>query len=233
MKPNTTIRNLCLKSICIWFFSIPLTASELYWNEEPTCTTLKQERGIPQDILLHTFDSAIVERKDFYKYANWYEEDGNTQTFKLHPGDCNTRNSRKYCRIEAHTDLKIRRGEMHEFTATYNIVSCEEVAVFQVFNTTVVHPQLMVIVSPEGDIRYQARDNPGGHLASDHLNKDFTLHVKDDGIKWQLSFNGQKIAEGLHQEKGPDTLCEFRWGLYDNNIPSTELLSTVRDISIN
>ena len=188
--------------------------------------------GIPHDIMIHTFDSALVERYDFHRYKNWYEEEGNTQTFKLHPGDCNTRNSRKYCRIEAHTKLGIKRGEMHEFTATYKVNSAEEVAIFQVFNATVVHPQLMVVYMPNGDIRWQSRDNPNGYLAYGYRNQEFTLHVKDDGIKWQLFFNGEKAAEGIHQEKGPDTICEFRWGLYNNKIPSTEIKSTVKNISI-
>ena len=195
-------------------------------------TTNPNDVGIPQDIMIHTYDSARVDRRDFHRYVNWYEENGNTQTFKLHPGDCNTRNSRKYCRIEAHTRLGIKRGDMHEFTATCNVNSSEEVAIFQVFNVSVVHPQLMVIAEPNGDIRYQSRDNPNGHLGSGYRNKDFTLHVKDNGIKWQLYFNGKRIAEGIHQEKGRDTVCEFRWGLYNNKIPSTEIMSKVKDIII-
>lgn len=191
------------------------------------------QKSIPQDILIHTFDNSSVKRSDFDKYTNWYEEKDNTQTFKLHPGDCNTRNERKYCRIEAHTNLKMKKGEEHEFTATYNIDKCEEtVCIFQVFNSSVVHPQLYIKILPNGDLRYQSRGNPDGLIDLNCLKKDFTLHVKDDGFRWQLFYNGNEIAEGPHQEKGPDTVCEFRWGLYNNNIPSTEIQSTVKDVVI-
>jgi hypothetical protein len=192
-----------------------------------------KNQAIPKNIMIHTFDNSTVERSDFEKYANWYEEKGNVQTFKLHPGDCNTRNDRKYCRIEAHTKLKMKKGEKHEFTATYNIGKCEEtVCVFQVFNSTVVHPQLYIKVLPGGELRYQSRGNPPGLIDTDCINKDFTLHVKDDGHNWQLFYNGSKIAEGPHEEKGLDTVCEFRWGLYNNNIPSTEIHSTIKDLII-
>jgi hypothetical protein len=201
----------------------------------PNDTTLQssQNTTIPQDIMIHTFDNSVVERNDFHQYTNWYEEDGNIQTFKLHPGDCNTRNERKYCRIEAHTKLKMKKGEQHEFTATYNIMKCEEVVcIFQVFNSSVVHPQLYIKMLPNGDLRYQSRGNDPGLIDSNCLNKEFTLHIKDDGINWHLFYNGDKIAEGPHQEKGLETVCEFRWGLYNNNIPSTEIYSTVKDVII-
>lgn len=173
-----------------------------------------QDGGIPQNIMIHTFDDSRVERENFPKYTNWYEEEGNTQIFKLHPGDCNTRNERKYCRIEAHTKLQMKKGELHEFTGTYNIVKCEEeVCIFQVFNSSVVHPQLYIKLLKNGELWYQSRGNSDGKIASHVLKKDFTLHVKDDGNKWQLFFNGNKIAEGPHQEKGLETVCEFRWGI--------------------
>jgi hypothetical protein len=194
----------------------------------------KAQPQIPKDICIHTFDNSAVERSDFGKYTNWYEEDNNIQTFKLHPGDCNTRNDRKYCRIEAHTKLRMKKGEKHEFTATYNIIKCEEiVCIFQVFNSTVVHPQLYVKILPNGELWYQSRGNPQGLIDSACLNKEFTLHVKDDGYTWQLFYNGTKISEGPHQEKNPDSVCEFRWGLYNNNIPSTEILSVVKNVFIN
>lgn len=240
MKTNKLSVNIPLSAICICFYLVPQLVlgagqgnnSKKKPEKQTQTTKLVEVKGIPQEIMIHTFDSSNVERKDFHKYTNWYEEIGNVQTFKLHPGDCNTRNSRKYCRIEAHTVLKWKRGEVHEFTGTYNIVSCEQVAIFQVFNTSIIHPQLYVKASPNGDISYQSRGNPGGHIASGYLNKDFTLHVKDDGIKWQLYFNNEKVAEGEHQEKGPETTCAFRWGLYDNYIPAKEMLSTVRNVTI-
>jgi len=201
----------------------------------PSFQTTKSTQGkpIPQNIMIHTFDNSMVERKDFSRYINWYEEEGNTQIFKLHPGDCNTRNERKYCRIEAHTQLKMRKGEKHEFTATYKILKCEEtVCVFQVFNSTVVHPQLYIKMLPNGELHYQSRGNQPGLIAKNSLNREFTLHVKDDGHNWQLFYNGEKISEGPHQEKGMESVCEFRWGLYNNNVPSTEIYSTVKDVII-
>ena len=197
----------------------------------PTFATC--QNNIPQNIMIHTFDSSKVERKDFYKYTNWYQENGNTQTFKLHPGDCNTRNKRKYCRIEAHTKLRMKKGVEHEFTASYSIGKAEEtVCIFQVFNSSVVHPQLYIKLMPNGDLRYQSRGNEPGLIDTNCINKDFTLHVKDDGFRWQLFYNDKKVSEGPHQEKGMETVCEFRWGLYNNNVPSTEIYSTVRNVLI-
>jgi hypothetical protein len=232
MKRNPKLRSLCLTGISVLFCSLMLKACNANRGKELNGTLTEERSAIPQEIMLHTYDSAYIERHDFHKYTNWYEEDGNVQTFKLHPGDCNTRNARKYCRIEAHTKIGIKRGEMHEFTAVYNIASSEEVAIFQVFNSTVIVPQMMIVAMPNGDIRWQSRDNPNGYLGYGYKNKDFTIDVKDNGIKWQLFFNGEKKSEGIHQEKGSETLCEFRWGIYNNKIPSTEILSTVRVISI-
>ncbi len=189
--------------------------------------------AIPQDIMIHTFDNSNVPRSDFHNYTHWYQEKGNTQTFMLHPGDCNTRNKRKYCRIEAHSTMNMLKGEDHEFTATYHIHKLEEIAcIFQVFNISVVHPQLYIKMLPNGELHYQSRGNTPGLIDSNCLNKDFTLHVKDNGDKWQLFYNGHQVSEGLHEEKGKDTICKFRWGLYNNNIPSTEMLSEVRNVII-
>lgn len=222
-----------LFAIVICLCSLQTSIAGLRISLEENNDTIQESIGLPQDLLIHTYDNSRVERSDFYCYTNWYQEEGNTQIFMLHPGDCNTRNERKYCRIEAHTQLVMKQGEEHEFTATYNILKCEEtVCIFQVFNSTVVHPQLYIKIMPNGDLRFQSRSNQPGLIDTDCINKEFTLHIKDNGYRWQLFYNGNKVSEGKHQEQRAHTVCEFRWGLYNNHIPSTEILSHVSDVII-
>ena len=59
----------------------PLISSSPYAN-----------RKIQSGTAIHTLGNATVQKKDFHKWSRWYQEDGNTQIFRLFKGEINVRN---------------------------------------------------------------------------------------------------------------------------------------------
>jgi hypothetical protein len=51
-------------------------------------------KPIPHDIKIHTLADSAIPRKDFPKWSRWYQEDGQTQVFRLFKGETNARNHR-------------------------------------------------------------------------------------------------------------------------------------------
>jgi hypothetical protein len=168
---------------------------------------------IPRDIRIHTLCNDAIGRKDFPNWTRWYQEDGHTQIFRLFAGETNVRNQRKLAaRIEAFSNLNWAQGDWHEWSGRYTVVRPHGCCIFQVKNSTN-DWALQIDQSDEGDINLQYR-RPHQHvsIARSMTGKSFDLKVRDNGLNFEVYYNGQKVGDGSYDR--PKGTTNFRWGMY-------------------
>ena len=168
---------------------------------------------IPRDIKIHTLCNSVIARKNFDKWTRWYQEDGNTQVFRLFKGETNVRNERDLAaRVEAFSELKWSRGQWHEWEGTYTIVKPHACAIFQAKN----HENawsVMINMSDDGDIKLNHRRHQEDVIIARKMTgKSFDLKVRDNGREYEVYFNGKKVGSGYY-DRPEDQTC-FRWGMY-------------------
>lgn len=167
---------------------------------------------IPRDINIHTLCNSNIDRKFFSKWTRWYQEDGNTQVFRLFAGETNVRNDRPLsARIEAFTDLHWKKGGWHEWQGTYTLIRPAG-SIFQVKNS-VNSWGVMISAGENGDVVLQHR-RPASRkvIASNMIGKSFHLKVRDDGLNYEVFLNNNKVGEGKFDR--PEGTTAFRWGMY-------------------
>jgi hypothetical protein len=172
---------------------------------------------IPKDIHIHTLCNSVIPRKDFPKWTRWYQEDGNTQVFRLFQGEHNVRNARPdAARIEAFSALNWQRGDWHEWEGTYTIVKPHGCAIFQVKNNKN-DWGVMINLTDEGDIILNhRRRQKDAVIATNMTGKSFDLKVRDNGRDYEVFLNGKKIGAGFYDR--PEGHTAFRWGMYDKTL---------------
>lgn len=168
---------------------------------------------VPQNIRIHTLCNSVIPRKDFPKWTRWYQEDGNTQIFRLFTGERNVRNARENAaRIEAFSDLKWQRGDWHEWSGTYTIVKPHSCAIFQAKNNKN-DWSVMINLSDNGDITLNHRRHQEDVVIAENMTgKSFDLKVRDNGHDYEVYLNGKKMGAG-HYDR-PEGHTGFRWGMY-------------------
>jgi hypothetical protein len=178
---------------------------------------------IPPDIAIHTLCNSVIPRKDFPKWTRWYQEDDNTQVFRLFKGEHNVRNSRPDAgRVEAFSKLNWERGDWHEWEGTYTIVKPHSCAMFQVMNSKnewAVH----INMNDQGDIILDHRRRQEDKIIAEKMTgKSFHLKVRDNGHNYEVYFNGQKVGEGYYER--PEGKTGFRWGMYDKTLKQDAMI---------
>ena len=169
-------------------------------------------RSIPPAIRLHTLGNSMIRRADFSKWSRWYQEDGNTQVFRLFKGEVNVRNDRKLAaRVETFSELKWKRGAWHEWSGTYTIVKPHGAAIFQAKNS-VNDWSVQLNMSSEGNVILNHRRGRDRVVLKDWVGKAFHARVRDNGHDYEVYINGDKVGEGSYARPAGET--SFRWGMY-------------------
>ena len=173
--------------------------------------------SIPEDIRIHTLCNSFIERGQFDRWTRWYQEDGNTQVFRLFKGEHNVRNSRPdAARVEAFSRLKWPRGAWHEWEGTYTIVKPHGCAIFQAKNSINAW-SVMINLHDNGDIMLNHRRHQEDVvIATNMTGKNFDLKVRDNGHDYEVYLNGRKVGAG-HYDR-PKGHTGFRWGMYDKTL---------------
>jgi hypothetical protein len=168
---------------------------------------------IPQNIRIHTLGNSVIPRKYFERWSRWYQEEGNTQVFRLFKGEHNVRNERpEAARIEAFSDMKWQRGQWHEWEGTFTIVKPHGCAIFQAKNHANAW-SVMISMSDEGDITLNHRRHQRDVIIARNMTgRSFTLKVRDNGYDYEVYFNGEKVGSGYFDR--PEGYTCFRWGMY-------------------
>ena len=66
-------------------------------NDHPLISSSPyKDRAIQNNTAIHTIANSTVPRSDFNKWTRWYQEDGNTQVFRMFKGEINVRNDIYY-----------------------------------------------------------------------------------------------------------------------------------------
>ncbi|MBN2451931.1 MAG: hypothetical protein JXR77_16205, partial [Lentisphaeria bacterium] len=172
---------------------------------------------IPEDILIHTLGNSVIGRQDFPKWTRWYQEDGNTQVFRLFEGEHNVRNSRPdAARVEAFSRLQWQSGAWHEWVGTYTIVKPHGCSIFQAKNNRN-DWSVMINLTNDGDIVLNHRRHQEDKvIARNMTGKSFDLKVRDNGHDYEVYLNGEKVGAGYYSR--PEGHTAFRWGMYDGTI---------------
>ena len=178
---------------------------------------------IPRDIRIHTLCNSFIKREHFPRWTRWYQEDGNTQVFRLFKGEHNVRNSRPgAARVEAFSSLKWQRGEWREWSGRYTIVKPHGCAIFQAKNNKN-DWSVMINLSDSGDITLNHRRHQKDKvIARNMTGKSFDLTVRDNGHEYEVYLNDEKMGAGHYDRPAGHT--SFRWGIYDKTIRHDALL---------
>lgn len=191
-----------------------ITGSTIDVNNEDLKDLPTADNPIPNNIRIHTLGNSFIPRSDFAKWSRWYQEDGNTQIFRLFKGEHNVRNSRaNAARIESFSDLKFKHGDgWHEWEGTYTIVKPHGCAIFQSKNNRN-QWAVMLNLSDDGDLTLNHRRHQEDVLIARNLTgKSFHLKVRDNGREYEVFINGKKVGQG-HYDR-PEGHTDFRWGMY-------------------
>ena len=181
-----------------------------------------------RQILIHTVGHSTIPADDFHKWSRWYQEDGNTQVFRLFKGEHNVRNTRKNAaRVEAFspTDRWMPEpGVWREFGARFTIVKSagcvgfHHCSIFQAKGNNVDHWSVMLRVDENANLWFHPRRGSGIEnnknrrlLFENVLGKPFDLKVRDNGLDYEMYIDGQLVGTG----QWPRTEeIGFRWGIY-------------------
>lgn len=207
----------------------PVLGSRVDVNNE----LLEQQTGktgpIPKEISIHTQGSGGINRKDFGKWTRWYQEDGNTQVFRLFKGEQNVRDGVGDAgtpgRIEAFSrTLVVVPGQWREWEGTYTIVKPVGGCIFQLMHEGSLWP-FHIDMSDKGDIVFlRRRPEPGLPrsivLAEKMVGKSLSIKVRANGQDYEvyhqepLDPGPWKLAAKGSYTKANDNKISFRWGIY-------------------
>ncbi|MEI7947768.1 MAG: hypothetical protein WCJ02_13790 [bacterium] len=171
------------------------------------------KRPVPQEIKIHTLANSAIPRKDFPKWTRWYQEDGNTQVFRLFKDETNVHNDRPLsARVEAFSLLKWKKGPWHEWSGTYTIIKPHGAAIFQAKNGGAPNWAVQLNMNDEGDVFFSPRRKPQVKIAEKMTGKPFHIRVRDNGHDFEVYLDGKQVGTGFWPRPEGDT--GFRWGMY-------------------
>ena len=190
------------------------------------------ERKIPKAIKLHTLGNSWIRRSDFDRWTRWYQEEGNTQIFRLFKGEENVRNARKLAaRVETFSDLKWKKGKWQEWAGTYTILKPHGAAIFQSKNNSS-DWSVQLNMNGDGDIKLNHRRGKDKVIARKMVGKPFHIRVRDNGHDYEVYLNDKKVGAGSYAR--PKGESSFRWGMYlGGNELKSEALLLVTGVGIN
>ncbi len=189
-----------------------VTGSKIKVDNRLVETTPEAKRSIPKAIKIHTLGNSAIPRSDFEKWSRWYQEDGNTQVFRLFKGEENVRNDRENAaRIEAFSELHWKRGAWHQWSGTYTLIKPHGAAIFQAKNNEN-DWSVQINTNDKGDVILNHRRGDDKVIANGMTGKSFHLRVRDNGHDYEVYLNEKKVGEGTYARPSGET--SFRWGMY-------------------
>ena len=198
-----------------------LTGSDIDVNQDHPLISSSpyKDRAIQDNTAIHTIANSTVPRSNFNKWTRWYQEDGNTQVFRMFKGEINVGNDIYYKpRIEAELKshskgTKINNGaEWVEWSGTYTFVEPVQANIFQIWsNKDVV---LMLNMENDGRVRLNPRDQSGFKtILQNGKDKSVHIRVRDYATKYEVFVDG-KYFYGRNYASESERVAHFRWGIY-------------------
>ena len=182
-----------------------------------------KNRTIARPISLHVPISSFIGSHAFANVSRWYQEDGNTQIFRMFPGEDNVRNERVDApRSEVGSLIKWKRGDgWHEFSAHYTFIKVRPGCVFQLKHNFRFWSVMLELHENEAspgvfDLYYERlRDKESKTLlVKDVVNKGVDIRFLDNGDDHKVLINGELRVEATFANRTDDEENVPRWGLY-------------------
>ena len=219
----------------IFPIGVDSTGGQTGSNVEVNTNVLGQRAGtidpIPEDIAIHTLCHFRIDREDFPKWTRWYQEDGNTQVFRLFKGEHNIRNERTgAARIEAFSLGDWSDDQWHEWEGTYTIIKPIKATLFQSFTAGDRLWSCHLNMTDDGDVcicertkRMQGEEPVV--IGHEMVGKSFHLKVRDNRRDYEAYFNGELVARGQYDRWQEGSRRHmFRWGMYDGVVPQDAMV---------
>ncbi|GAB3661494.1 hypothetical protein GCM10028791_36050 [Echinicola sediminis] len=190
-------------------------------------TTSTGSRPLMSDSQMRWHNPLNSQVTDPSESTRWYQKDGNTQVFRVFPGDQNWQSTRVGAgRSEAYApDLGIRRDEnrVMTFSARYHVAGhngSKDVKIFQSKATAEgeFDPAWGVAlhVTAAGDIDIIKRGITWGQneriSTGKSVGESFNLRVTDDGYNYKVFIDDVEMAAGSWDRGNLKSVC--RWGGY-------------------
>ena len=174
---------------------------------------------------IHTLGNSSVLRGSFSKWSRWYQEDGNTQVFRLFQGEYNVQNDRaNAARIESfNPDVSWAYGDgWNQWRGTYTLVSPIGCSLFQSKNSDS-DWAVMLNTNSNGDITLNHRLGTDQLLATNMIGQPFDITVYDNGLNYIVYMNDQYAGYGSYSRPTGSTV--FRWGMYvGDSVPNKDAM---------
>lgn len=182
---------------------------------------------IQDNLAIHTVGHASIRRDQFERWTRWYQEDGNTQVFRLFKGEENLRNKRENAaRIESFSTKDKwapAEGVWREWAGRFTIIKSAGCAlphmcsIFQAKGNNVDHWSVMIRLDEHGNIWYVPRKeqpeigNKKYIVAKNMNGKGFDVRVRDNGMDYEVYIDNKKVGFGQWERTEE---IGFRWGIY-------------------
>jgi autotransporter-associated beta strand protein len=189
--------------------------------------------AIISNLRLHTLGNSSVTRSSFSKWSRWYQEDGNTQVFRLFKDEVNVQNDRaNAARIESfNPDIDWAAGDgWFKWQGTYTIIKPLGAAVFQAKNSDN-DWSVMINTNGNGDVTLNHRTGTDEVLATNMVGQPFDITVYDNGTNYIVYMND--VYRGYGSFSRPTGLSTFRWGMYvGDSVPARDAMLFVTGAKI-
>ncbi len=222
----------------------PVQGTKIDVNNALLESSVGEVKGTVRPDRVHTHVNSNVYKKTFDQWSRWYQEDGNTQVFRLFKGEQSVRSSKniKAGRIEAVKSFpNPKSGEWLEWQGTYTIIKPGGGCIFQILVDA--HPKTGVgglwpvhlDQSSDGNI-YMNRRRPKGDeekqvlVTEDAIGKNVSFKVRFDGkTKYEVyaKVHGRDdtfvlVGKGSYHQNYGDKVG-FRWGIYQGSKPGSRI----------
>lgn len=199
----------------------PSLGSTIKVNHAKTKKGLYADREIARPLAVHVPTNSFVGPSNFDTISRWYQEDDNTQIFRLFPGDDSVRNSRANApRSEAFGLVSWKRGDgWYEWSGRYTFLKVRPGAVLQIkHNSTYWSMQLILEENHDGtfDLFYvKLRDRAAKTLlVPDVVGSGVDVKVLDDGENHKVYIDQELMVENSMTDRPEEDDNRARWGLY-------------------
>jgi autotransporter-associated beta strand protein len=210
-----------------------VTGSTINVNNSLVEVGPNKSNTIISNLRLHTLGNSSVTRSSFSKWSRWYQEDGNTQVFRLFKDEVNVQNDRvNAARIESfNPDIDWAAGDgWFQWRGTYTIIKPLGAAIFQAKNSDN-DWSVMINTNSNGDVTLNHRTGTDQVLATNMVGKPFDITVYDNGTNYVVYMNDEYRDYGSFSR--PTGLSEFRWGMYvGDSVPARDSMLFVTGAKI-
>jgi hypothetical protein len=189
-------------------------------------------RAFSTDNRLHTLGNSSLARANFCEWTRWYQEDGNTQIFRLFAGDENVQGDpprELAARSEAFTpsnfgyNYDAANPRFRQWTGRYRIRKPQDGSIFQSKHSGSDAWSVQLQMEPNGDVYVEKRRAGRTKIGTAMNGKSFDVAVLDNGLSYKVYYRegssstplgaGNLVASGTWTRNGSGA-NQFRWGTY-------------------